>query len=178
MDHAPPLEEKSSLKPNSSESDEVDDAAEVEDSGSESSGSSMDESDSGSESSSADQESESARPATSPLHDDVLAEAPQTSTLPAKPDLPTTVSADTPMDGLDVSRESSVLSDAYEPPEPEDSPDEAYSPKLSPSNIESSEMDTAPNLPAQSDAEMTLTRKPQEQVVIASKGDALDVRWP
>lgn len=78
-------------------------------------------------------------------------------------------------DRLSASRGSSVLSDNYEPPEPEES-DEAYSPKLSPKDIEESDIEPAPQSTIPNDADVTLTRKPQDFVVIASKGDALDVR--
>ncbi|OKL64699.1 hypothetical protein UA08_00651 [Talaromyces atroroseus] len=176
-----PMEQKSPVPgPISFENDGVNDVAEVEDSSSESSGSSMDESTSDSESISVDQKSESEQqpiilPVSAPSNDDMSIETPQAPiVLPPKPDFTTTVSIDTPAVRSDVSRESSVLSDNYEPPEPEESPDEAYSPKLSPSGVEDSEMETVPNFSAQNDADMALTRKSQESVVIAFKGDALD----
>lgn len=80
-------------------------------------------------------------------------------------------------DGIKDSEESSAASDIYEPPEPEDL-DEAYSPKLSPQEAEEAgaEADTSPIFLNPSDAEAMLTRKPQDAVIIASKGDALDVR--
>ena len=145
-------------EPTLSERQEVSDVAEMEDSGLESSGSSMDESTSSSASSSMDQDSDSEQEQAveSPLepsdavateetsaHDIPLVEAPQAVTV-----VPTNLpSAEAPaintnpaVDGVNASRESSVLSDHYEPPEPEDS-DEAYSPKLSPKDIEESEIE-------------------------------------
>lgn len=183
--------------PTSSEHREVSDVAEmnVSDSGPESSGSSMDESTSSSASSSIDQDSasepeqqaveaplEPSIPVATeehPAHDVSLVDAPQ-PTKPTSTELPATgvdpaVDGSLAVDGLNVSRESSVLSDNYEPPEPEDS-DEAYSPKFSPKNVDESEIKPAPQLMIPSDADVTLTRKPQDFVVIASKGDALDVR--
>jgi hypothetical protein len=186
-------------EPTLSEPQEVSDVAEMEDSGLESSGSSMDESTSSSASSSMDQDSDSEQEQAvqSPLepsdavateetsaHDIPLVEAPQAVTV-VPTNLPSAeapaintnpaVDGDSAVDGVSASRESSVLSDNYEPPEPEDS-DEAYSPKLSPKDIEESEIETAPKLMTPNDADVTLTRKPQDFVVIASKGDALDVR--
>lgn len=192
--------------PTLSELQEAGDVAEMEDSGLESSGSSMDESTSSSASSSMDQDLESEpdkQAAEAPLepsipvateeapaHDVSLVEAPQPATFistnvtsteaptmntdPAM-DVDRVVDVSSAANGLNASRESSVLSDNYEPPEPEDS-DEAYSPKLSPKNIEESEIEPAPQLMIPNDADVTLTRKPQDFVVIASKGDALDVR--
>jgi hypothetical protein len=58
-----------------------------------------------------------------------------------------------------------------EPLEVEDSADEAYSPKLDASGDE--EMDTSSS---HGDADMKLTPKFQEQVVMASEIHALDVR--
>jgi hypothetical protein len=187
-DSTPPSGQRSPLPvPSSFENDEMNDAAEVEGSSSESSGSSMDESTSDSGSISVDQEPESELeleqqsvlpPMSAPSDDNMPVEVPQASiALPPKPEFAAAVAVDTPADGHNASRESSVLSDNYEPPEPEESPDEAYSPKLSPSDIQDSEMETVPNPLAQNDADIALTRKPQESVVFAFKGDALDVRW-
>lgn len=191
-------------EPSLSERQEVSDVAEMEDSGLESSGSSMDESTSSSASSSMDQASESepeqqaveaplepSIPVVAeepPAHDVSLVEAPEpptfvptnvTSTEAPATDTDPAMNVDLDVspaaDGLNASREPSVLSDNYEPPEPEDS-DEAYSPKLSPKDIEESEIEPAPQLMTPNDADGTLTRKPQDFVVIASKGDALDVR--
>lgn len=173
---------------------------ELDSSGLESSGSSMDESTSSSASSSMDQDSgsepeqevaeapfEPSIPAATedtPAHNLSLIEASQTATLvPTNVtstesnamDVDPAVDLSAAADRLSASRESSVLSDNYEPPEPEES-DEAYSPKLSPKDIEESEIEPAPQLMVPNDANVTLTRKPQDFVVIASKGDALDVR--
>jgi hypothetical protein len=186
-------------EPTLSERQEVSDVAEMEDSGLESSGSSMGESTSSSASSSVDQDSDSEQEQAveSPLepsnavateetsaHDIPLVEASQSVTV-VPTNLPSAeapvintnpaVDEDPAVDGVNASRESSVLSDNYEPPEPEDS-NEVYSPKLSPKDIEGSEFETAPKLIAPNDADVTLTRKPQGFVVVASKGDALDVR--
>lgn len=190
----PPIPE-----PTLSESQGISDVAEVEDSGLESSGSSMDESTSPSASSSMDQDSDSEpeqqageiplEPSDAVLtqenltHDVPPAEAPSAATFEptnltsteAPMDVDPAVEVRPAADGLNASRESSVLSDNYEPPEPENS-DEAYSPKLSPKDIEESEIETAPEHTTPNDASVTLTRKPQDLVVIASKGDALDVR--
>ncbi|RAO68743.1 uncharacterized protein BHQ10_004755 [Talaromyces amestolkiae] len=171
---------------------------ELDSSGLESSGSSMDESTSSSASSSMDQDSgsepeqevaeapfEPSIPAATedtPAHNLSLIEASQTATLvPTNVtstesnamDVDPAVDLSAAADRLSASRESSVLSDNYEPPEPEES-DEAYSPKLSPKDIEESEIEPAPQLMVPNDANVTLTRKPQDFVVIASKGDALD----
>uniref|UniRef100_A0A093V1J6 Protein red1 n=1 Tax=Talaromyces marneffei PM1 TaxID=1077442 RepID=A0A093V1J6_TALMA len=188
-----------------SEREEVNDAPEFEDSGMESSGSSMDESTSSSASSSMDQDSDSEPESEqavelplepsgavatqeAPAHGVPPVEAPQaasfipmnlTSTEAPAVDIEPTMDMEPVVDvdhsasGPDASRESSILSDNYEPPEPEDS-DEAYSPKLSPKDIEESEVESAPKITTLNDADMTLTRKPQDFVVIASKGDALD----
>ncbi|EEA23977.1 hypothetical protein EYB26_004040 [Talaromyces marneffei] len=187
------------------EREEVNDAPEFEDSGMESSGSSMDESTSSSASSSMDQDSDSEPESEqavelplepsgavatqeAPAHGVPPVEAPQaasfipmnlTSTEAPAVDIEPTMDMEPVVDvdhsasGPDASRESSILSDNYEPPEPEDS-DEAYSPKLSPKDIEESEVESAPKITTLNDADMTLTRKPQDFVVIASKGDALD----
>jgi hypothetical protein len=186
-------------EPTLSGSQGISDVAEVEDSGLESSGSSMDESTSPSASSSMDQDSDSEpeqqageiplEPSDAVLTQETLAhdvppvEAPSAATfeptnltsMEALMDVDPAVEVRPAADGLNASRESSVLSDNYEPPEPENS-DEAYSPKLSPKDIEESEIETAPKHTTPNDADVTLTRKPQDLVVIASKGDALDVR--
>lgn len=192
----PALPSESSIPESTlSECREVGGTAEMENPGLESSGSSMDESTSSSASSSMDQDSESEPEAAlepsipvateeAPAHDFSLIEAPQpatfvptnlTSTESNAMDVDPAMDLSPATNGLNASRESSVLSDNYEPPEPEES-DEAYSPKLSPKDIEESEIEPAPQLMISNDADMTLTRKPQDFVVIASKGDALDVR--
>ncbi|KAH8701846.1 hypothetical protein BGW36DRAFT_371669 [Talaromyces proteolyticus] len=72
-----------------------------------------------------------------------------------------------------TSQDSLMVSDNYEPPEPEDG-EEVYSPQLGPSG-DDVEMDTIPVSPSShSEADVELTPKLQEQVVIASKNDALD----
>jgi hypothetical protein len=197
----PSLQSDSSIpEPTLSERQGVSDVAEMEDSGMDSSGSSMDESTSSSASSSMDQDSESEpeqRAVEAPLepsipvateeapaHDVSLAETPQPATFVptnlTSTELPAmgvdhAVDVSPAADVLNDSWESSILSDNYEPPEPEAS-DEAYSPKLSPKDIKESEIEPAPQLMIPNDADVILTRKPQDFVVIASKGDALDVR--
>lgn len=192
-------------EPTLSERQEVSSVAEMEDSGLESSGSSMDESTSSSASNSIDQDLESEpeqEAVEAPLEPRIpvaTEEAPARGVSPVEAPHPATfiptnvtsteahtmntdlamdvdpaVDATSAADGFNGFRESSVLSDNYEPPEPEDS-DEAYSPKLSPKVIEEPEIEPAPQLMVSNDADMTLTRKPQDFVVIASKGDALDV---
>lgn len=180
-DYLPPLEQKPSpSESHSYENTEMNDTANVEDSISKSPGSSMDESTSDAESGS-ESESESEQPsALLPMlvepKNSYSAELPHASTLiPAVESEPTVaVSENGVLEAASSSRESSVLSDNYEPPEPEEA-DEAYSPKLSPSGIEDSQMETLPSLPTtQEDTNLKLTRKPQEAVAIAYKGDALD----
>ncbi|EED17639.1 conserved hypothetical protein [Talaromyces stipitatus ATCC 10500] len=178
-------------EPGPPERREASDAADIEDPSMESSGSSMDESTSSSASSSVGQVSEleseqqavevpldtsdSSVAQEDPAHDILPVETPPTATLSANlaSAQKHTVDTASTVDGHNTSRESSVLTDNYEPPEPEDL-DEVYSPKLSPKEGEEPEKETVPEIVTQNDADMTLTRKPQDFVVIASKGDALD----
>jgi hypothetical protein len=102
-----------------------------------------------------------------PVDDSSVAERPvlQNSTSDAKPSEEAS--------GL---QELTQVLDNDEPLEVEDSADEAYSPKLDASGDEEIDINSDVSGSSHGDADMKLTPKFQEQVVIASKNDALDVR--
>lgn len=163
----------------SSEASDDTDMAESENTSSEGSDSSMSESTGNSERDSVDPEpSEQHVPQSRPSHDFSLTqEAPGDLSFAAeRPVLQDSISVAGPPEEAGGSFESTMPLDKSEPLEVEDSADEAYSPKLGASE-EDEEMDlNSVSSSSHGDADMELTPKFQEQVVIASKNDALDVR--
>jgi hypothetical protein len=170
-----------SLNPISSEEASDDNnMVESKSSSSEASDSSMSESSGDSERDSTEVEPELERhvPQSQPSNGFPAQEAPvDDSSAAERPVLQNSTSDAKPSEEASGLQELTKVLDNDEPLEVEDSADEAYSPKLDASGDEE-EIDINSDVSGSShgDADMKLTPKFQEQVVIASKNDALDVR--
>lgn len=162
------------------EADDDNDMVESESSSSEASDSSMSESSGNSEPGSAEPEPELEHhvPQSQPSNDFPPAQEAfvDYSSVAERPGPQDSISVTNPSEEASGLQELTTALDNDEPVEVEDRADEAYSPKLDASDNEE-EMDIkSVSGSSHGGADMKLTPKFQEQVVIASKNDALDVR--